>query len=243
MDGRLDLIFNDELLITAGLSAGTGYVPIVHRLLAEAKKACIGVIQMYPATLPETDRTRIALTSTENQQAEQLTLSRYALRMEIPPCYEQQIFELAALCEYLLKSPFVKQATLRFYLPSVEQTDAIISATGLMRTPTQLALSWHSDVLIAKFGNPANHRRWIETIDGMLESSYEYRVPNNVGVRWLSDAAGTDVDVHFVPMNRPGCLYAYGTGKRPKFQELVERIGCAPEYALLKASNDRRLLF
>ncbi len=73
----------------------------------------------------------------------------------------------------------------------------------------------------------------------MLESSHEYKVPNNIGVRWLYD---NGTDVHFVPMQRQGCLYVYGTGKHPKFKEFVERVGCPPEYVLLKASNDRKLV-
>ncbi len=63
-------------------------------------------------------------------------ISKDGIRMELPVSYEPQVFELTAFCDYLLRSPFVRQATLRCEMPTIEQTYAILTAIGLMQTRT-----------------------------------------------------------------------------------------------------------
>lgn len=208
MDGDVCITFNELLLNYNGLSRGTGFKPIIDDLLTSATDASLGAAHFR----------------------------KYGTGIAIPGSYDQQVFELVAYCEYLIRSPYVIRVKLSFEAPSAHQTTALIAATRFLTVGTMLAMAWHSDDLQDSF--PGD---WVEALDRILQDSYTPILPDNsTGVRIMMNPGS---EVHFVPINRMDCLNLMGTGKQPQYSDLVQRIGCAPAYATLKVSNDSKRLF
>ncbi len=143
--------------------------------------------------------------------------------------YDQEIL---AFSERLLQSSLVRKVNLHFESPSNYEVDNIFGGLELVQIKAMLRTSWNNSRLAENF--PGNGSSDVDSIDCLLESCHEFKLPNKSGVIILETAGRV---VIFNPMINVGSLIIYGKAKdNPGYGEFIRKVGCQPSDMMLEAT-------
>ena len=203
MSTQMQVKFN-LLIEETGLYAGIGAGEVARAVLSAANLALKGAINLYPATADPTV-------------------------FQLPEPERKEIFEMLAVTSQLLQSPLVEEVDLRIDSPTEQQVDAILSGIKWCANYAKLRTLWHSDRIKDSFST--NGTRWVDSVDHLLESSYERILPKTTGVRFFH---ATGLEAIFNPMVRQNTLRVVAAGRHPEYREFIRKIGCLPSYMSLE---------